>query len=151
MQRSSKNDKRQHWSTIILCTVVGHLCNLVKFINRGPHDLPALAVLHVGVGSSLEQSLCDSCHAAHHFCRVFLGTERTDQVKWGFYRPHCGCIHLSRVANQEDGGKFITWKNREKVMKKDFLLSYINFKLEMERVIFHTKCLLNNLITWVSW
>lgn len=78
--------------------------------NAGSCDLPASAVLHVRVGSSSEQSLCDPCHAAHHLCRVFLGAEWTDQVKWGFHGPHCGRIHLSWVANQEDGGKFITWK-----------------------------------------
>lgn len=79
-----------------------------------PSDLPALAVLHVGVGSGFEQSLCYSCHATHNLHRVLLGAERTDQVKWRFHSPHCGCIHLSRVANQEDGGKFITWKEWEK-------------------------------------
>lgn len=84
---------------------------------RPPFDLPALAVLHVGVGSGLEQSLCDLCHAAHHFRRVFLGAEGTDQVKWGFHCPHCGCVHLSRVANQEDGGKFITWEKRREDSK----------------------------------
>lgn len=85
-----------------------------KSINQELHDLPALAVLHVGVGSGFEQSLCDPCHAAHHLHRVFLWAERTDKVQWGFHRPNCRCVHLSRVANQEDGGEFIAWKERKK-------------------------------------
>lgn len=79
-----------------------------------PEDRPALAVLHVGVGASLEEGLRDARHAAHHLLRVLLGAEGTDQVKWGFHRPHGGCVHLSRVANQEDGCKFIPWRKRKK-------------------------------------
>lgn len=99
MQRCSKKDERKN---LILCTAVAQLCRELR-------TLPALAVLHVGVGSGLKKSLCDLRHAAHHFCRVFLGAERTDEVKRGFNRSHCGCVHLSRVTNQEDGGKLIPW------------------------------------------
>lgn len=48
---------------------------LARTRRRRPASLPALAVLHVSVGSSLEQSLCYPSHPAHHLRRVFLGAE----------------------------------------------------------------------------
>lgn len=72
-----------------------------------PASLPALAVLHVSVGSGLEQRLRYPSHSTHHLCRVLLGAERADQVERGFYCSHGGGVHLSRVADEEDGCKFI--------------------------------------------
>lgn len=82
-------------------------------------DLPALAVLHVGVRSRLQQGICDLCHACHNFCRVFLRAERADQVERCLHRAHCGCIHLSRVPNQKDGGKLVPWRRgRRNILKQ---------------------------------
>lgn len=80
--------------------------------------------MHVGVGSSLQQGLCDLCHAGHNFCRVFLGAERADQVEWGLHRAHRGCIHLSRVPNQKDGGKLVPWRRQRNILKRAELSSY---------------------------
>lgn len=75
----------------------------------GPRHLsvPALAVLHVGVGSGLEQSLRYASHPGHDLGRVLFGAEGANQVEGRFHGSHRGCVHLSGVADEEDRGKFI--------------------------------------------
>lgn len=110
------NDKRQAYGLVIKLKTQG--VYLIYFRTPKSYNLPALAVLHVGVRSSLQQGLCDLCHASHNFCRVFLGAERADQVEGGLHRAHCGCIHLSRVPNQKDGGKLVPLRRRRNISKK---------------------------------
>lgn len=94
MQGSSKNkiDKVVTW-----CSKVSLFSTDTTIQKAG--EIPALAVLHVRIGSSLKQGLSYFCHATHYFCSVFFGAERADQVKWSFNRTNCGGIYLSQVAN----------------------------------------------------
>lgn len=69
---------------------------------------PSFAVLHVWVGTSFEQCLCDVGHASHNFTTVFLRVERADQVQRRLHCTHCGSIHLRRVTDQKSGRKFIS-------------------------------------------
>lgn len=109
------NNKRQAYRLVITLKTEG--VHFIQFNIPKSCSLPALAVLHVGVRSSLQQGLCNLCHASHNFCRVFLGAERADQVERGLHRAHCGCIHLSRVPNQKDGGKLVPWRRRRNALK----------------------------------
>lgn len=92
VQRSSRSDKGGELRSSLKKNPVG-----VR--GPGPVSVPALAVLHVRVGSGLQQGLCDTSHAGHDLGRVFFGTEGANQVERGFYCSHGGCVHLSRVAN----------------------------------------------------
>ena len=76
---------------------------------RSYGNSPAFAVLHVGVGTGLEQSLGDAGHAAHHLVAVLLGAEGAHQVEGRLHRPHRGRVHLGRVADQEGGGELVAW------------------------------------------
>lgn len=110
------NNKRQAYRLVIKLKTQG--VHFIQFKTPKCCDLPALAVLHVGVGSSLQQGLCDLCHASHNFCRVFLRAEGADQVEGGLHRAHCGRIHLSWVPNQKDGGKLVPWRRQRNILKQ---------------------------------
>lgn len=62
-------------SGVLYVTNISVSTVLTRTQRHCPACLPALAVLHVSVGSSLEQSLCYPSHSTHDLCRVFLGAE----------------------------------------------------------------------------
>lgn len=80
---------------------------------------------------------------------MFLGAERTDQVKWGFHSPNCGCIHLSWVANEEDGGKFITCKESNKDQQSGNSAFYVltSGRLEEKKIRWSFK----HVCEWLNW
>lgn len=60
-------------TNIFICTVV--MSKPTRVREPGHVSVPALAVLHVRVGSGLQQSLCNPSHTSHDLCRVFFGAK----------------------------------------------------------------------------
>lgn len=83
---------------------------------RRPHS-PALAILHVGVGASLQKGLCDLGHLRHHVRGMFLWTVQRHKVQRGLLGTRRGGIDKGPVLNEERGSKEISLKrdNRKTV------------------------------------
>lgn len=89
------------------------LGTVLRAANLHP-GLPALAVLHIGVRTSLQQGLCELCHLGHHSCRVFLWNVRCNEVQWCLLGTQCGSIDQGPILNEESGSKEISLKGNNR-------------------------------------
>lgn len=73
-------------------------------------NLPALAVLHVRVSTSLQEGLCNLCHGRHHICWVFPGTVQCHQVQRCLLSTQGSSTDEGPILNEESGSEDISWK-----------------------------------------
>lgn len=103
-------------------------CTLLKELNRSlggcwshstvcytgsrlsfPQYLPAFAVLHVWIGSCLQEGLCNLCHLCHDIWWVLLGAVRCHKVQRSLLISQGSSIHTGTIFNEKVCSKFISF------------------------------------------
>lgn len=74
-----------------------------------PQYLPAFAVLHVWIGSCLQEGLCNLSHLCHDIWGVLLGAVGCHKVQRSLLVSQCSSIHTGTIFNEKVCSKFISF------------------------------------------